>query len=564
MAVSYRQTSLDDRWDAIVIGSGLGGLTVAALLSKHAHKRVLVLERHYTMGGFTHVFRRPGWEWDVGVHYIGQIEGKGGLGPLFDDITDGALRWAKMPDVYDEVHLGARTFPLRAGKDAFVDTLAAEFPGERGTITRYLELLKRAGGDIGPFFVERALPRRFAALTGPLLGARGRRWLDRTVDEVLRPEIRDPMLFDVLTAQWGDYGLPPSQASFGMQAMVARHYLHGAYYPVGGAGAIAESIEPVIEKSGGRVVVRGGVAEIVIEGGRAVGVRLEEGGRVLRAPVIVSDAGARNTWLRLVPKADAERTGLPEKIRAIAPSVGHLCLHLGLRGTDRELGLTGTNLWLYPEGDRDRAIERFRADPENAPFPVVYASFPSAKDPTWSERYPGKSTIEVISPAWPEWLAKFEGTRWHKRGAEYEAWKARMSERLLRALEQHRPNLRARIEHMELSTPLSTAHFTSHEAGEMYGLSHGPDRFRLPIRAATPIDGLFFSGQDLSSCGVGGALLSGAICAGAVLSRDLGSVVRAWRSPRPGAREAVPASASGTRPAPRSAGAARAGADRAS
>lgn len=527
MPTSFRQTSLDERWDAIVIGSGLGGLAVAALLAKHAHKRVLVLERHYTMGGFTHVFRRPGWEWDVGVHYIGQIEGKGGLGPIFDDITDGALRWQRLPDVYDEVHIGARRFALRAGKDAFVDTLAEDFPRERETLGRFLGLLRKASADIGPFFLERALPRRTAALTGALAAMRAQRWFDRTVEDVLRPEIRDPLLFDVLTAQWGDYGLPPSQASFAMQAMITRHYLHGAYYPVGGAGAIADTIEPVIERAGGRVVVRGGVAEIVIEHGRAVGVRMEEGGRVLRAPVIVSDAGARNTWLRLVPKEHAERTGLPEKIRAVAPSVGHLCLHLGLRGTDRELGLTGTNLWLYPEGDRAQAIERFRADPEGAPFPVVYASFPSVKDPTWSERYPGKSTIEVIAPAWPEWLAEFRGTRWHKRGEAYEAWKARMSERLLSALEAHRPGLRARIEHMELSTPLSTAHFTSHEAGEMYGLSHGPDRFRLPLRAASPIDGLFFTGQDLASCGIGGALLGGAICAGSILSRDVRSVLRA-------------------------------------
>jgi len=71
---AYKQTALDDRWDAIVIGSGIGGLTAAALLAKHASKRVLVLERHYTAGGFTHTFHRPGYEWDVGVHYIGQME----------------------------------------------------------------------------------------------------------------------------------------------------------------------------------------------------------------------------------------------------------------------------------------------------------------------------------------------------------------------------------------------------------------------------------------------------------------------------------------------------------
>ena len=525
MVVSYRQTSLDERWDAIVIGSGLGGLAIASLLARHAGRRVLVLERHYTMGGFTHVFRRPGWEWDVGVHYVGQLEGKRGLAPLFEDITGGRLHWARLPEVYDEVHLGERAFPLLAGRTAFHEALAEHFPRERSTIARYLELLRTATADLGPFFAERALPRRLSPIVGPLLTRRAGQWLDRTVEQVLRPEVRDPLLFDVLTAQWGDYGLPPSQASFAMQAMIGGHYLRGAYYPVGGAGAIAASIEPEIEATGGRVVVRGEVSEIVLERGRAVGVKMADG-RVLRAPVIVSDAGARNTWERLVPREDAERTGLPARIRAIEPSVAHLCLHLGLRGTDRELGLTGTNLWIYPEGDRDQAIARFRADPEHAPFPVVYASFPSAKDPTWAERYPGKSTIEVITPAWPEWLSAFSGTRWHKRGAEYDGWKARMTERLLDVLERHRPGVRARIEHSELSTPLSTAHFTNHAAGEMYGLSHTPARFRLPLRAATPIDGLYFTGQDLLSCGIGGAISAGAVCAGAILCRDPAALAR--------------------------------------
>src|ERR1700676_1604739 len=72
--VSYKQHALDERWDAIVIGSGIGGLTAAALLSKHAGKKVLVLERHYTAGGYTHSFHRPGYVWDVGVHYVGEMQ----------------------------------------------------------------------------------------------------------------------------------------------------------------------------------------------------------------------------------------------------------------------------------------------------------------------------------------------------------------------------------------------------------------------------------------------------------------------------------------------------------
>ena len=76
-----RQKDLvDERFDVIIVGSGIGALTTAAFLSKKAGKRVLILERHYTAGGYTHSFRRPGYEWDVGVHYLGEMGPRGELG----------------------------------------------------------------------------------------------------------------------------------------------------------------------------------------------------------------------------------------------------------------------------------------------------------------------------------------------------------------------------------------------------------------------------------------------------------------------------------------------------
>jgi phytoene dehydrogenase-like protein len=118
-----------------------------------------------------------------------------------------------------------------------------------------------------------------------------------------------------------------------------------------------------------------------------------------------------------------------------------------------------------------------------------------------------------------------------------------MSERLLEIALRHRPSLRGHVVHAELSTPLSTRHFTAHPHGEIYGLSHVPARFRLPLRAQTPVPGLFLTGQDLVSCGVAGALFGGALTATAVLRGTLlGSALRraAGRSPRQHAHERVP------------------------
>ena len=133
---SYKQAPVDDRYDAIVIGSGLGGMTTALLLAEHG-RRVVMLERHYVLGGFTHVFRRKGFEWDVGVHYVGEVHRpRSVLRQLFDHVTAGELRWAEMGEVYDRIVFGDEEYPLRAGgsNSQFPATDHRVPPGRRWTM----------------------------------------------------------------------------------------------------------------------------------------------------------------------------------------------------------------------------------------------------------------------------------------------------------------------------------------------------------------------------------------------------------------------------------------------
>src|SRR5262245_27960708 len=128
---SYKSQPLDPSWDAIVIGSGIGGLSTAALLALYAGKNVLVLERHYTAGGYTHVFHRPGYEWDVGLHYIGEVQDETStIRKAFDQITGGQLQWQPMPDVYDRFVIGDRTYEFLRGRERFRARLHDYFPHE--------------------------------------------------------------------------------------------------------------------------------------------------------------------------------------------------------------------------------------------------------------------------------------------------------------------------------------------------------------------------------------------------------------------------------------------------
>jgi len=514
VGVSYKQQAIKGTYDAIVIGSGIGGLASAAILAKRGKKRVLVLERHYTAGGYTHSFTRRGYEWDVGVHYIGMVGPGQPLRHAYDYISDGRLEWARMPDVYDRVYLSDRSYDYVTGWRRFISKMKSYFPDEGAAVERYVATLRACNRAATPYWAERALPRTTSRLVGPALRLPFLRYARRTTANVMRDITKNRELTAVLTAQFGDYGLTPSQSSFGIHAAVAAHYLNGAYFPVGGAAAIARSIAPAIEERGGAIYVSAEVDRILVEGRRAVGVRMADG-RELRAPIVISDAGAANTYRKLLAPEHVP-SSTHEGLHAIGPSMSYLCLYIGLKHTDEELGLTGTNLWIYPDEDHDGNMARFAADPET-PLPLVYVSFPSAKDPTFRERYPGRATVDVIVPARYEWFAKWEGTRWMKRGEAYDALKERFTKRILDVVYAKVPQLRGKIDVCELSTPITTHHFAGHPRGELYGLDHTPERFRQRFNTHTHLAGLFLTGQDLVSCGVSGAMLGGVLTAAAIL-----------------------------------------------
>jgi len=170
-------------------------------------------------------------------------------------------------------------------------------------------------------------------------------------------------------------------------------------------------------------------------------------------------------------------------------------------------------------------MARFIADPES-PFSVLFISFPSAKDPTFSRRYPGRSTIEAIAPIPYDAFARWENTRWKHRGPDYDDFKQHLRTRLINALEEHVPAARGRIDYAELSTPLSTRHFANFPHGEIYGLNATPERFRAKsLGARTGICNLYLTGADACSSGVTGALFGGVITASLILGRNLITVV---------------------------------------
>ncbi|MDP6088731.1 MAG: NAD(P)/FAD-dependent oxidoreductase [Candidatus Marinimicrobia bacterium] len=521
---NYRSDLANESFDAIIIGSGIGGLSTGALLALNG-QRVLVLEKHFKIGGWTHTFRRDNYEWDVGIHYIGEVHKPwSAVRRLFDLVSDGQLKWSPMDANYDRIIFPDQTYNFTAPREQFVKDMISYFPKEEQAIRTYMTLLDQSVRSAKPYFSNKAMPDLLGRITYPFMTRKFFQLADQTTYEVLRELTDNQEMIGVLTGQWGDHGLPPKQSSFAMHAFVVRHYLDGGNYPTGTSRSIAETISTLIENHGGQLAVNAAVEEIIIHNGAAVGVRLDNGDE-LNAATIISSTGVMNTYEKLIGSNQLP-ANIPASLQSVQKTESYVCLHIGLNGSARDLGLKNTNLWIYPGYDHDQNVQNFIQDPE-ADFPVVYVSFPSAKDETWDQDHAGYATMEAITMARWNWYTQWQELPWKKRGELYENEKKKLSRRIMDVVHRHVPGIKDAIDYLELSTPLTVRDLANYQQGEMYGVYHTPQRFRQRwLKPRTEIKNLFLTGQDVTTAGVTSALFSGLLTASTVLKKDLTNMLK--------------------------------------
>ena len=248
-----------------------------------------------------------------------------------------------------------------------------------------------------------------------------------------------------------------------MHAGVVKHYLDGGNYPIGTSRRIAETAVDYLESMGGELYVNAGVDEIITHKGKAIGVRLEKGDEIM-APLIISSAGVMNTYGNFL-RSNKDYSQMSAQLKTVTPTGSYICLYIGLNKSTEELQLSDTNLWIYPGYDHDKNVRDFMQD-SNADLPVVYVSFPSAKDPAFEKENPGFATMEAITVAnWSDY-DNWKDEPWKKRGSDYEQMKEKLSERILKTVYKHVPQAKVAMDYSELSTPLSVKSLANYPRGD--------------------------------------------------------------------------------------------------
>jgi all-trans-retinol 13,14-reductase len=265
-------------------GSGL----VAANMMSRAGLKVLVLERHYIVGGCTHTWEENGYEWDTGVHYVGESishESSKSTGRVLKFLTDGKLKWETMDDVYDIVKLRNNSsgeinaYPIekRRVKDGQKwDTLEAmlkkEFPEEHEAIDKFIETIFGCSKSSLALGMYKVLPRPLLNFLIKL-GLHDRIFdnyqLTQNTREFLDSITNNPKLKCVMNYCFGDFGTNPNKAPLFMNSALFRTFMDGGFFPTGGSSEMTKTLAEPIWARGGKVLVRADVKEICVANGLA-------------------------------------------------------------------------------------------------------------------------------------------------------------------------------------------------------------------------------------------------------------------------------------------------------
>jgi all-trans-retinol 13,14-reductase len=391
--------------DVLVVGAGAGGLATAAYLAAYG-RRVVVIDRGSVAGGNTSVFTHGGYEFDIGLHYLGGFrDGRPGMRVLLEPLGIDLRFREQDPDGFDTLLFEDMTFEVPKGLEAFRARLKDTFPAERTAIDRYLRRIAAVGDQ-----TDLSMPVRGV---GGLRDVLAYTWRARNLIPASRVTLRheldrlgiSPRMRLVLSWLHGVYAVAPSRVSLAMHAAATMFYLRGSWYPEGGASAISQALANVIVHNGGEILLDTEVSRILTTGGTVQGVVLEPGpggtepgSRQLRAPVVVSAVDIKRTFLEMLdPGVVPSR--LRRRVERFSMALPLFIVYAILDRDLRAEGMPNRN-WSVIDCDN---LDGLYASLENNRLPSqtwMWITSANLKDPT-NERLcrPGQTNLQLMRRA---------------------------------------------------------------------------------------------------------------------------------------------------------------------
>lgn len=489
---------IPDDLDAIVIGSGIGGLVTATQLAAKGAK-VLVLERYLIPGGSSGYFERQGYRFDVGASMIFGFGTEGTTNLLTRALDAVQVSIETIPDpVQIHYHL-PKGLGLKVHRDyeRFLQELIEKFPHEASGIRGFYDECWAVFNclntmDLLSLEEPRYLTRVFFQHPLSCLGLV--KYLPQNAGDIARRHIQDPDLLQFIDMECYCWSVVPADRTPMINAGMVfsdRHY-GGINYPKGGVGQIAQKLVEGLEKCGGMIRYKSRVTEIVREQGRAIGVKLASG-ETYRAKRIVSNATRWDTFEKLLPPADLP-TAEQKWQQRYQKSPSFLSLHLGVKAEALPAG-TECHHILLEDWSRMEEGEG-----------TLFVSIPTLLDPSLAP--PDHHIIHAFTPSW---MTSWQGLS----PQEYEAKKEAAAEKLITRLEKIFPTLSVHLDYQEVGTPRTHRRFLGRQDG-----SYGPIPSRklwgllgMPFNR-TVIPGLYCVGDStFPGQGLNAVAFSGFACA---------------------------------------------------
>ena len=482
------------KYDVVIIGSGLGGLECAHILSK-AGMSVLLLERGTQAGGCLQSYRRHGLAFDTGFHYVGGLDEGQSLHSAFRHLGLLHLPWQRLDNHFDRVTIGNQTFSFAQGYDAFVETLTVAFPAERDALNRYADMLKQCG------------EQQFDALN-PQTGESSvlSRFFETSAYQYLTETFHDPLLINVLCGTSLKMELRKESLPLFTFAHGNGSFIESSWRLKGDGSLIVNSLVDGIRMHGGEIICNTEVRELVEKDGKLVHAVCSNG-EIYEGTIFISNIHPAVTC-NLVKQSSRMKKVYCSRITHLENTFGMFTVSLRIK--PQTLRYFNWNQYIYKEPD----VWTFHL--KNNPVSGVLVS---CRIPEDGSKY--VQQVDLLTPMnWSE-CEQWSHTEVGRRGEDYKAMKKRVADECITLAERFIPGLRDRITGCYTSTPLTYRNYTLTPEGSAYGLRKD---FRNPIitllSPRTPIPNLLLTGQNLMLHGLHGVTMTALFTCAEVLGKE--------------------------------------------